>query len=535
MKFSFFLSLSLSFGLLFGQGKYVHEIHIPNQFAKSVMDSAYSLSMSIDSFELKRVLQYLSSDSCMGRELGTLGNDIASDYIASEYEKNKIPKVPSLNSYFQDVNFSWHSWKSTSFTVDGFDYRQIWDYISIPESSSDIKINTDSLIFLGYGIEHPGYNDYSGVDVRGKTILIYNGEPRNKRGNYYISGTEEVSEWSKIDRKVKSALKHGVHCIIIIEENFKKLGEQYRSSLYSPVVVLQRDEIDFSKSVNQIHLSSTMVSKMLGKKQKKLIAAREKINKTGKPKSILFPLKLEVNLIKEKSQVRGRNILAYFEGTDKKDELVILTAHYDHIGMRGQDVFNGADDNGSGSSALVQISKTLKAAIDSGYRLRRSILVMHVTGEEKGLLGSMYYVNSPIFPLDKTMVNINVDMIGRSDSKYQNTKKYSYVIGSDRLSKDLHQFNESINSRYSHLLLDYTYNAEDDPNRFYYRSDHYNFAEKGIPSIFFFSGIHEDYHRITDDEFKIKYEKYTYIVRHLFLLTWGLANREASLTLNPKE
>ncbi|NOT37010.1 MAG: M28 family peptidase [Saprospiraceae bacterium] len=529
----FLLVLFVYFGQLDAQeSKYSNHISIPNSFTKPEIDSAYLLADNIDTVELKRVLSFLASDSCQGRELGTKGNDIAADFIARTFEEYKIPKLKESSDYFQSVKFSWHSWKSTSFSADGFDYRQIWDYIAIPEKSSSLSIQTDTLLFLGYGVESPGYNDYTGINAKGKTILIYNGEPRTRSGKYLITGNNEPSIWSGLDKKIKAAHKHGVNCIIIIEENFKILAEENRASLYSPVVVLSRNEIDLSRNVNRLHISSTMLSKILGAKQKKLISAREKIIKSGKPKPLYLPIQIKADLQKEVIPIIGRNILAYFEGTDKKDELIIITAHYDHIGMRGQDVFNGADDNASGTSGVMQIARTLQMASDKGIKPRRSILCMLVTGEEKGLLGSMYYVNQPVFPLSNTMVNINMDMIGRADDKYKTSSKFSYVIGSDRLSKDLHKFNETINNKYSHLLLDYTYNAENDPNRYYYRSDHYNFAEKGIPAIFFFSGVHEDYHRITDDIEKIQFVKYKNIVRHIFLLTWGLANREEKLVLN---
>jgi Zn-dependent M28 family amino/carboxypeptidase len=158
---------------------------------------------------------------------------------------------------------------------------------------------------------------------------------------------------------------------------------------------------------------------------------------------------------------------------------------------------------------------------------------MLLTGEEKGLLGSLYYVNNPVFPLEKSIANINVDMIGRTDDKYKQDSNYIYVIGSDRISTDLHYINLDVNQRYSQLKLDHTYNSESDPNRFYFRSDHYNFAEAGIPAIFFFSGVHEDYHRITDDPHKILYGKTEKIARHIFLLTWELANLDFKLNLNP--
>ena len=150
---------------------------------------------------------------------------------------------------------------------------------------------------------------------------------------------------------------------------------------------------------------------------------------------------------------------------------------------------------------------------------------MLVTGEEKGLLGSQYYSEHPLFPLDKTVADVNIDMIGRIDDHHPDSN-YTYVIGSDRLSTELHEINETVNKKYTHLNLDYTYNRDDDPNRFYYRSDHYNFAKKGIPSIFYFSGVHDDYHRPSDTPDKIMFGKAETIARLAFHTAWELANRD---------
>jgi len=246
----------------------------------------------------------------------------------------------------------------------------------------------------------------------------------------------------------------------------------------------------------------------------------------GKARDIKLSPDLNLNLQVNKTSLAGQNILAFVEGTDKKEELVIVTAHYDHVGYRGDEIFNGADDNGTGTSCLLEISDALMQAKNNGYSPSRSILCMWVTGEEKGLLGSEYYSENPIFPIAQTVANVNIDMIGRSDKKYTGRSDYIYVIGSDRLSTDLHNINEDINNQFSRLTFDYTFNGENDPNRFYYRSDHYNFAKKGIPSIFFFSGVHEDYHQPTDTPDKINYAKTEHISRHILQLIWELSNRE---------
>jgi Zn-dependent M28 family amino/carboxypeptidase len=180
----------------------------------------------------------------------------------------------------------------------------------------------------------------------------------------------------------------------------------------------------------------------------------------------------------------------------------------------------------------LEIAEALAMAKEKGYGPRRSVLCLLVTGEEKGLLGSEFYSKYPIFPLENTMCNVNVDMVGRVDSKYENNPSYIYVIGSDRLSSDLHAINEAANQKYTQLTMDYTYNSEKDPNRYYYRSDHYNFAKNGIPSIFFFSGTHKDYHRTSDTVEKINFEKMEKVGKHIFHLTWELANRDDQIMVD---
>ena len=195
-------------------------------------------------------------------------------------------------------------------------------------------------------------------------------------------------------------------------------------------------------------------------------------------------------------------------------------------------IFNGADDDGSGTVAVIALAEAFAKAKKEGFGPRRSILFMTVAGEEKGLLGSSYYVEHPEFPLINTVCDLNIDMIGRIDEKHKNNPNYIYLIGSDKLSSDLHSISENVNKTYSNLELDYTYNDEKDKNRFYYRSDHYNFAKKNIPVIFYFNGVHEDYHKETDDVEKINFEKIEKISRFIFFTTWQLANRNERIKVD---
>ena len=226
-----------------------------------------------------------------------------------------------------------------------------------------------------------------------------------------------------------------------------------------------------------------------------------------------------------KKYIKGENIIGYIEGTDLKDELLVITAHYDHLGTKEDSlIYNGADDNGSGTSSIMEIAQAFMLAKKEGNGPRRSVLIMPVSGEEKGLLGSKYYADNPIYPLENTIANLNVDMIGRIDD-YHDNPDYVYLIGSDRLSTELHQISEDVNKQYINLELDYKFNEEDDPNRYYYRSDHYNFAKNNIPVIFYFNGVHADYHKTSDTVDKIHFGKIQKISRYIFLTAWELANR----------
>ena len=229
--------------------------------------------------------------------------------------------------------------------------------------------------------------------------------------------------------------------------------------------------------------------------------------------------------------IKGENVIGFIEGTDLKEELIIITAHYDHLGKHQDKIFNGADDDGSGTSATLEIAEAFMLAKKEGNGPRRSVLIMPVSGEEKGLLGSKYYTDHPIYPLENTVANLNIDMIGRVDDWHENGD-YVYLIGADMLSQELHDISEQTNDQYIGLELDYTFNAEDDPNRYYYRSDHYNFAKNNIPVIFYFNGVHEDYHKVTDTVEKIDFNKIQTITRLVFLTAWELANRDERIQLN---
>ena len=325
-----------------------------------------------------------------------------------------------------------------------------------------------------------------------------------------------------------------------------------------------QDNIKFAETINIIDLekhltilaSDSMEGRETGKKGQKMAAdyimnhfksigippyKGKKYYQKFRVKSARHMCKCDdcdVNFVKKlfgkRKWIKGENVLGYIEGTDLKDELIIITAHYDHLGIHDSLVFNGADDDGSGTVAILEIAEAFMLAKKAGNGPRRSVLIMPVSGEEKGLLGSKYYTDHPIYPLENTVANLNIDMIGRLDD-WHKTGDYVYLIGADMLSQELHDISEMVNKEYIGLDLDYTFNAEDDPNRYYYRSDHYNFAKNNIPVIFYFNGVHEDYHKITDTVDKIDFKKVETITRLVFLTAWELANRDERIVLDEVE
>lgn len=247
--------------------------------------------------------------------------------------------------------------------------------------------------------------------------------------------------------------------------------------------------------------------------------------------------KVPADFMNQKSRGKGlpdsENILAFIPGSEKPDEIVVISAHYDHVGTKNGVVYNGADDDGSGTVAVMQIAKAFQAAKNEGKGPKRSILFLHVTGEEHGLFGSEWYSENPVFPVANTVVDLNIDMIGRDDPENRG-KQYVYVIGSEMLSSELKKINEEANAKTVNLELNYKYDDPKDPQRLYYRSDHYNFAKHNIPVAFFFDGIHEDYHKPTDDPDKIDYQLLQKRAQLVFSTAWELANRAERIVVDKK-
>lgn len=501
-------------------------------------------------------LRFLSSDELEGRETGYRGQRVAARYIASHFERLGLKPMGDSGTYFQKFFVSEQKLGvKNSITVTTNKGVKVWDkffddfYFLTRNSAGDSSVSAE-VVFAGYGIDAAkdfSYSDYTGVSVKGKIALVLGGEPQEADAKSRFNGDSET-RWTSSSLKRIAAADAGAVALLIVNDlgDRQPLKDQiapFRDDVTAGTMSLVDKSEDgktperrksSGKQIPVVHISSAVANSLLG--GKRIEELRTAIDKSGKPNS--FAVKGTSVLIqfdKVNRTVESSNVCGLLEGTDAalKEEVIVYSAHYDHVGTSESGlVYNGADDDGSGTTAVLALAE---AFAKNGSRPKRSILFMTVSGEEKGLLGSKYYVAHPKIPLAKTVVDINIDMIGRVDPKYEAAKNpnYVYVIGSDKISKDLDDILQRQNKETTNLTLDYTYNDDNDPNRFYYRSDHYNFAKNGIPVVFFFNGTHADYHKPGDDFEKINFDKMASIVKLAFGVGWEVSNRQDGLKKNP--
>ncbi len=470
--------------------------------------------------ELKDHLYIYASDEFQGRETGTEGQKKAVEYLKAAYEEMGIPPAQGDKGYFQKVPLELARLPKGSISIGGTSYENGTEFLTFGPGTGDYK----EVVFVGYGIEADGYSDYGDLDVSGKLVLAKAGEPLNEDGTYLLSGSDELSAWGNMSEAIGkkrevAALKGAKGFLYVDDMNYSRYKRYFDN--------MQRNNsgrMDLKESVSRpqlILLKSELAEKIYPKLEGETAA-----------KAVPADITLQVESADE--DIDSENVVAFLKGTTYPDEYVVISSHLDHIGVNADgDINNGADDDGSGTVALLEIAEAFKEAADAGQGPRRSIVFLHVTGEEKGLLGSLYYTDhEPLFPLANTVANLNIDMIGRIDPKREGDRNYVYLIGSDKLSTELHELSEAVNEKYTQIELDYKYNDENDPNRFYYRSDHYNFAKNNIPIIFYFNGTHVDYHRPGDTPDKINYDLLENRTRLIFYTAWEVANRKARLTVD---
>ena len=484
----------------------------------------------------QRHLAVLTSDSLEGRETGKEGNNKAARYIARQFEQMGLKIITPNNSYFQPIVFSNEGWSDAKMIVNNDQIlHQSTEFYAFPgrNPQHEDTLSVKEVIFLGYGIDDKMYSDYKNKNLKNKIILVYTGEPLNADSISSITKTKTPSDWTTdANKKLKTAYKKGVKAVIFIDEHFDKNLRRNRARFSRNIT----GDVENSDSlVTNLYISQETAFKIFKEKNGKTTLEKY-IGDKGKTKSIKLAVPVKLALNKFLRQLKSQNVMGVIEGSDPvlKNEYVIISAHYDHLGKQGDKIYHGADDDGSGTTGVLCMAQAFMDAKKSEKNPKRSILLMLVSGEEKGLLGSKFYTTYPVIPLESTVADINIDMIGRVDDIYKTDPNYIYVIGSDKISKDLDTIVNAANDKYTHLKLDYTYNDEKDPNRYYYRSDHYNFAVHGIPVVFYFNGTHADYHQPTDTYDKINFERLVKVAKLAFHTAWSVADKAERLHIDKK-
>ena len=463
---------------------------------------------SITPEDLKKHLYIVAGKEMEGRGTGTAGERRAAAYIENHFRS--LGLLPGNKEGFQ---LYWPVYQdsviNSGIEVNGRAFKADKDFAVNINMSYSSTMSAGEVVFVGYGLSDSSRDDYKGVDVKGKIVLVFPGGP--------VSGATARRPAAYFIQE--AAAKNGAAAVLLVQTTFPRpagsaLGQQYTNG--------------FKKSIypNSFTISDSVAESIMGPDYK---TAKEAI-KTGNAPAKTYTANVTLDFTKKTSKVLSSNVIAYIEGTDKRDEFVFITAHYDHLGKRDTVIFYGADDDGSGTVSVLELAEAFAKAKAEGKGPRRSVVFMTVAGEERGLWGSAFYGDNPIFPLDKTTVDLNIDMIGRTDPERKgDSSNYVYVVGDDKLSTDLRPISEGLNKKYAKMELDYKFNDPNDRQQIYYRSDHYNFARKGVPIIFYFDGIHADYHRPTDTPDKINYVLMSKRARFVFHTAWEMANRNDML------
>lgn len=490
---------------------------------------AIKFSQSITKDNAHKHLSVLASDEYEGRETGTPGGWKAAEYIRSHFKEIGL-KGPVKGDYFQPIDMVRYS-LTQILTIDGQPAEALKDFYIMPQavSTKGFMFNTPVVLFAGYGLTKEGYNDFEGQNVAGKVVMIMRaGEPGDAAGAAKTTG-------SALSTKLKYLTENKATAVLVIDPAVDNMPENLKNYLQTEQMVMKTAEtagrLNAPQTMPVVTISTAVANKILAAAGTNLEALKKKIGDTRKPATQEIKISVCLSAAKTENKVRAENVLGFLPGSDPKlkNEILVITGHYDHIGITpnviGDDkINNGADDDGSGTTGVLMIAQAFAKAKKAGKGPKRSILFMTVTGEEKGLLGSEWYSENPVFPLEKTITNLNIDMIGRGDKEHESDNNFVYIIGSDMLSSDLDKIGKKANKDYVNIKLDEKYNNRTDPNRFYYRSDHYNFAKHGIPVIFYFNGVHEDYHQPGDEISKIDFPMLAKRAKLVYFTAWELAN-----------
>ncbi|TCC94271.1 M28 family peptidase [Pedobacter frigiditerrae] len=490
-------------------------------------------------------LSILASDEYEGRETGKKGAWMAAEYIKKQFQSFglKGPVKDSADPYFQKLGYASLSLSKSVFSVNGQAKESLKDYYITPASvsSTGYDVKASSILFAGYGLNKEGFNEYEGQDVAGKVVMIFaTGDPTATAPAPQTGGRRAMSSVGSQQAKIKYLLDNKAAGVLVINANVDNMDPRLKNALQNGNPYLKTADriknMSSAQGLPVVVIGTAVANQLLATVNTNLDDIKKKITDSKKPATVVINVPVAFSAKSVETDVRAENVLGFLEGSDPKlkNEILVLTSHYDHIGLvadpNAKDkVNNGADDDGSGTTGVLLMAEAFAKAKKAGKGPKRSILFMTVVGEEKGLLGSEWYSEHPVFPVENTIADLNTDMIGRIGEEYlgkPDSANYVYSVGSFKLSTELGKLSEQMNDTYTKMKLDYKYDDPKDTQQIYYRSDHYNFAKLGIPVIFFYDGmLEQDYHRPGDEVNKINFDLLAKRAHLTFYTAWELANR----------
>ncbi len=467
---------------------------------------------SITTNDLDYHVYNLAADTMKGRKNGTKGQDLAAEYLKDFFIDEQIPFPMELEGYYQNYTVTENNMPVVTFETDISTYKYGEDFISFFPHDT-INIDQNHIIYAGYGIEDYKYNDYAYQDVKDKVVLIAGGEPHDSYGNYIISGGRSRSQWSadpihSYILKRKAALKHGAKALLIYDpENTEYFWRNFQKKFKNrKLSVSARYD-----SLYDFFINKEMFSGLTGYDDPKDMSYDRKSRKLSVPVKIFYKNTNKVS--------KSKNVIGWIEGDEKKDEFILIVSHYDGLGEKNGTVFPGANDNASGVAASLEIAEAFRYAIDSGFVPKRSLVFVHFSGKEEGMLGSKYYVEHPVVPLEKTKAVIELHQLGRLKNEEEIGEFFPVYIGTDRFKKyDIKKEIDDIHSYNDHIKIHY--NAE------YAPSDFLQFKALDIPVIYYYGGSFKDYHKPTDTPENVSYEVLNKRTQFIYQIIWKLANEK---------
>ena len=491
---------------------------------------------AITAAQLKNYLSFIASDEMEGRDTPSRGLDTTAKFIAMNLERWGFKPAGDDGTFFQKIALRREALDQAKTTaeIDGQTFSLGDDFLPNAVSASI----SGPAVFAGNGwvLKSKNLNSYEGIDVKDKIIVVVGAGFPSGTARADLAGIMGV-DWSS---PAVYAQQHGARGVISIADAGTMLNwEVLRQRAMQPArAVVEKFTTQSSTPPVPSALITPKMAIALFAGEKHEFPAIIQGAQSGEqvPAFDLSPNKnISINVVVKTERPTTQNVVAVWEGSDPvlKNEYVAVGAHYDHVGIcapgTADPICNGADDDGSGTTALLGMAEAVSHV---KQRPKRSLLFVWHCGEEKGLWGSRYFTDYPTIPLDKIVTQLNIDMIGRGKpagntdprNKDLSGPNEIYVIGSKMMSTELGELSENLNKSYLNLKFDYRYDDPADPNRFFFRSDHYNYARKGIPIIFYFDGVHEDYHRPGDEAQKIDYLKMEKVARTVYMTLWEVAN-----------